>query len=584
MNILIGKYYDFWFKVTKKNLSKFFLEEIIDKFKKNIFFFFILKINPFTKDLVNLIENKKKKKILFYHDVYDYVDPINFHLKFNTLRIGLRVSLFKDFEGIFLIPKFSYLKEVSKIKRINLKIKFEVDKLLKVKNEIQNELSNKSIEELIKYKKEGLDYGKFAFEKLLRSDDYRIHLLQKELREILIKEIINLFLLIEKISYSINLLNFNGVFFSKHYAYQMGLINEFLIKKNNHMISLNKLHYFCTTKIKKQIENKSDIKGSNLYNANIDYLHDIHTPNQKEIDHIKESLKNRLSSLNELQYMNVNETTAAKFVGLIKFLEKKSFNVEIDDIRNNKKFKWYIYLHAFSDIPLQFGYDTFYTKYNYFFEVLKFIKKQFPDDEIIFRLHPNNYKNYDFNNINFDKKDINISNLDIQLFIYLIRSLNIKKIFLSEPVLSSDKIIPNDNKCIITHSGNVLFECLYLNKPFICSQHNLIADIIEDNCKVELNNFRDKIIQIKSNIIKNNLGSNKNFELFLKYTAKTIFTKNGRKRFNFLTNDVNADYINNKTSKNVYKKLLRALIRVEDDNDKKIFNEIFKLKSLNDID
>ena len=39
MNILIGKYYDFWFKVTKKNLSKFFLEEIIDKFKKNIFFF-----------------------------------------------------------------------------------------------------------------------------------------------------------------------------------------------------------------------------------------------------------------------------------------------------------------------------------------------------------------------------------------------------------------------------------------------------------------------------------------------------------------------------------------------------------------
>ena len=150
--------------------------------------------------------------------------------------------------------------------------------------------------------------------------------------------------------------------------------------------------------------------------------------------------------------------------------------------------------------------------------------------------------------------------------------------------MSSDKIIPNDNKCIITHSGNVLFECLYLNKPFICSQHNLIADIIEESCKVELNNFRDKIIQIKSNIIKNNLGSNKNFELFLKYTAKTIFTKNGRKRFNFLTNDVNADYINNKTSKNVYKKLLRALIRVEDDNDKKIFNEIFKLKSLNDID
>ena len=259
-------------------------------------------------------------------------------------------------------------------------------------------VSLKSIKYLPKYLKlrrlrdatyRGVPVGLWALEGVLRTEKNLggLNLKSKEIEKLLREKIVFYSTICERVNFVVENWNMSTAIFS-HDCYWFGVVNDRLAREGVVVIPMPKGYYggpiepdntkFLSDNLilsRRRAAFLDLIKK--IETSNIEGGESIDLPYMKHFD-IKSDFYSSLKSIEEFsRFKDQTSLNGVKLYG----------EVDISCSRFEKL--WIFALHSFVDEPCIWGSDGFYTHCNFFLPVAQSINRQFPNDIIAVRPHPN---------------------------------------------------------------------------------------------------------------------------------------------------------------------------------------------------
>ena len=348
-----------------------------------------------------------------------------------------------------------------------------------------------SLSHLIHFKKGDIIYGLRSWEQMLRTDDSAI---QKANDDIAIEVKLQNMILdnLKKIEYFIQLKKFfkwKAVFVG-HDVYSQSLIIDACISTGGIGVTLHK--HQMSDIISSPVEGSKEFtfderitetRNRKSFVRRIDNLRYQSIP-ENQCKYALDTIRSRMESATAFSHIKINRKTYKNFS---KWYRKLSLAIDEIGSKFNGDRNFIFYLHSFSDSACHWGVDGIPSHYLYFLNAAKFIFQANPSNRIIIRPHPVSFTYF---------KQSAVAEFDLSLNIKLIEDIKkiTKNVFISQPWISSARLLQRPNSIIVTRWGNIGIESAYSNIPTIISPVAPYAHMIDPRLHVsEISDFPNAI-------------------------------------------------------------------------------------------